>query len=163
MPSPDLSIPGVAQNLSEKTPVVGSFAYADITGAAAMTMQFREAIPHTRGPQDISLFRQTAPSVVLILAKDALGSGSLLQDNVILTNFHVVDHNGVVTVVFKPADPGGRPTEDEVVKADVVKIDVQRDLAFNPAAVAPEPHRYSATDFFAKHRSRCGRSCYWAS
>ena len=41
----------------------------------------------------------------------------------------MVDHNREVTIVFKPADPSGKPTEDEVVKADVVKIDVQRDLA----------------------------------
>ena len=92
-------------------------------------MQFRDAVPHTRGPQDITLFREDAPSVVLIRTNDFFGSGSLLQDNLILTNFHVVDHNREVTVVFKPADPSGRPTADEVVKADVVKIDVQRDLA----------------------------------
>jgi Trypsin-like peptidase domain len=95
----------------------------------ALATQFKEAIPHTRGPQDISLFREAAPSVVLILAKDTLGSGSLLQDNVILTNFHVVKENGEVAIVFKPAAPNGKATEDEVVIADVVKIDVQRDLA----------------------------------
>jgi hypothetical protein len=67
--------------------------------------------------------------VVLILVKDALGSGALLQDNIILTNFHVVDHNREVTVVFKPTDPSGKPTQDEVVKGDVIKIDGQRDLA----------------------------------
>jgi S1-C subfamily serine protease len=54
----------------------------------------------------------------------------LLQDNVILTNLHVIDHNREVTIVFKPTDPSGKPTEDEVVKGDVVKIDVLRDLAF---------------------------------
>jgi S1-C subfamily serine protease len=75
------------------------------------------------------LFREAAPSVVLILTKDGSGSGSLLQDNVILTNLHVVDKNQDVTVVFKPAAPNGKATEDEVVVADVVKIDVQRDLA----------------------------------
>lgn len=86
-------------------------------------------MPRTRGAQDVSLFRQTAPSVVLILVKDGLGSGSLLQNNVILTNFHVVDHSREVALVFKPTDPSGKPTQDEVVKGDVVKIDVQRDLA----------------------------------
>ena len=67
--------------------------------------------------------------MVLILAKDALGSGSLLQNNIILTNLHVVDRNREVTVVFKPADPLGKPTLDEIVKGDVIKIDRQRDLA----------------------------------
>src|SRR5271169_706998 len=129
IPSPEPSIPGVAQKSSVSTPAVNSSAYADFNSAEALTMQFKEAIPHTRGPQDISVFREDAPSVVLILAKDVSGSGSLLQDNVILTNFHVVDNNREVTIVFKPLDPSGKPTKDEVVEADVVKVDVARDLA----------------------------------
>ena len=67
--------------------------------------------------------------MVLILTKDGLGSGSLLQDNVILTNFHVVKEHGEVAIVFKPTAPNGKATDDEVVIADVVKIDLQRDLA----------------------------------
>jgi Trypsin-like peptidase domain len=47
----------------------------------------------------------------------------------ILTNFHMVDHNREVTIIFKPTDPSGKPSKDEVVKADVIKIDVLRDLA----------------------------------
>jgi hypothetical protein len=39
----------------------------------------------------------------------------------------VVKENGEVAIVFKPANPSGKATEDEVV--NVVKIDVQRDLA----------------------------------
>ena len=53
----------------------------------------------------------------------------MLQDNVILTSLHVVDHNREVRVVFKPVDPSGRANTDEVVPGDVVKVDVQRDLA----------------------------------
>ena len=107
-----------------------------------MATQYNEAIPHTRGPQDISLFRETAPSVVRILAKDALGSGSLLQNNEILTNLHVVEKNREVTVVFKPADPNGKAIADEVVKADVVKIDVLRDLALlRPRSLPSRPVR----------------------
>ena len=100
-----------------------------IAAEEALATQFKEAIPHTRGPQDISLFREAAPSVVLIVAKDKLGSGSLLQDNVILTNLHVVKENQEVAIIFKPMNPNGKATADEVVIADVIKIDVQRDLA----------------------------------
>jgi S1-C subfamily serine protease len=67
--------------------------------------------------------------VVLILTKDASGSGSLLQGNDILTGFHVVDHNPEARVVFKPADPSGKANAGEVVTGDVVKVDIQRDLA----------------------------------
>jgi Trypsin-like peptidase domain len=132
---PNLEIPksGVAQPFPADAAVPSGAAdarlFSTIAAEEALATQFKEAIPHTRGPQDISLFREAAPSVVLILAKGALGSGSLLHDNEILTNLHVVDNNREVTVVFKPADPNGKATADEVVKADVVKIDVQRDLA----------------------------------
>ena len=129
IPRADVSIPGVFQKSSIPTPEINSAGLADLSGAEALTMQFKDAVPHTRGARDISLFRQIAPSVVLILIKDKFGSGSLLQNNVILTNFHVVDHSREVTLVFKPTDPGGKPTQDEVVKGDVVKVDVQRDLA----------------------------------
>jgi S1-C subfamily serine protease len=129
IPKSELSIPGVVQKSSIDAPKISSATYADLSGAEALTMQFKDAVAHTRGPQDVSLFRRAAPAVVLILVKEGLGSGSLLQGNVILTNFHVVDHNREVTVVFKPTDPSGKATQDEVVKGDVVKVDVQRDLA----------------------------------
>ena len=129
MPAPELSTPGVEQKSSLAVPPISSTAFNGLRHAEALTMRFGDAVPRTRGAQDIALFRDDAPSVVLIMTKAALGSGSLLADNVILTNFHVIDHNRVVTVVFKPVDPSGKPTDDEVVKADIVKIDVQRDLA----------------------------------
>ncbi len=130
IPRPDLAAPGVSQKSSTRFPTVTSSAYADFSSAKARSTQFKEqVVSRTRGPQDISLFHRAAPSVVLILVKDALGSGSLLADNIILTNLHVVEHNREVTVVFKPADPGGKPSQDEIVKGDVIKIDAQRDLA----------------------------------
>jgi S1-C subfamily serine protease len=129
LPGADISIPGVVEKSSIAAPEINSAAIADLSGAEALTMQFKDAVPRTRGLQDISLFRQISPSVVLILVKSGLGSGSLLQNKLILTNFHVVDHSREVTLVFKPKDPSGKPTQDEVVKGDVVKIDVQRDLA----------------------------------
>jgi hypothetical protein len=96
---PTLEIPksGVAQAFPADAAVPSGAAdarlFSTIAAEEALATQFKEAIPHTRGPQDISLFREAAPSVVLIVAKDKLGSGSLLQDNVILTNLHVVKEN----------------------------------------------------------------------
>jgi S1-C subfamily serine protease len=127
--SAELAIPGVVQKSPIGAPTIDASAYADLNTAEALATKFEDAIPHTRGAQDAALFRQVAPSVVLILTKDALGSGSLLQDDAILTSLHVVDHNLEVRVVFKPADPSGRANTDEVVPGDVVKVDVQRDLA----------------------------------
>jgi S1-C subfamily serine protease len=128
-PSPELALPGVAQTSPIGAPTIDPSAYANLSAAEALATTFKDAIPHTRSAQDQVLFRQAAPSVVLILTKDASGSGSLLQGNVILTGLHVVDHNREVTVVFKPANPNGKANADEVVTGDVVKVDVQRDLA----------------------------------
>lgn len=97
-------------------------------GMAVLT-QFKDIIPRTRGPQDVSLFRNAAPSVVLIQTTQSIGSGSILKNNMILTSLHVVGTEQHVTIIFKPADPSGRLQNDEVSRADVIKIDRQRDLA----------------------------------
>jgi S1-C subfamily serine protease len=106
---------------------------APLTGRA-LTSLFKDSVPRTRGAQDISLFRNDAPSVVLILTTDGLGSGSLLKTCLsgcvnILRNHHVVGNERRVRVVFKPSDPSGKPKDEEVVQADVIKLDVRRDLA----------------------------------
>ena len=150
MPSAELSIPGAAQKSPLPVPAVGSTAFTGLRRAEALTMRFEDSVPRTRGAQDISLFRDDAPSVVLIMTKEALGSGSLLQDNVILTNFHVIDHKKEVTVVFKPSDPSGKPARDEVTEGEVIKVDVQRDLALvRPRSLpnrTPRPLQISSTD-----------------
>ena len=110
--------------------------------AEALLTQFKDDVPRGRGPRDISLFRETAPSVVLIKTKDGLGTGSLLKDNTILTSLHVVDGQGQITVVFKPSDPRGTLRGDEVSSADVIKADRQRDLALlRPQSLPSHPIR----------------------
>ena len=92
--------------------------------------QFKDAIPHTRSAQDVALFRQVSPSVVLILTKDASGSGSLLARQrsslLVFTWSIIIERLGSFS---NPLDANGRANADEVVTGDVVKVDVQRDLA----------------------------------
>jgi S1-C subfamily serine protease len=129
----DMMPPSDAPNIDElSAPLIGQ----------GLVSLFNDTVPRTRGAQDISLFRSVAPSVVLIWTKDgAFGSGSLLKDNTILTNRHVVGGEREVTVVFKPSDPSGRAKNDEVVQADVIKLDGQRDLALlRPASFHPVVH-----------------------
>ena len=138
LPSSELAVPGTAQKSPISAPAIDASAYANLSTAEALATQYTDVIPHTRSAQDVALFRQVSPSVVLILSKDASGSGSLLQGNDILTSFHVVDHNREVRVVFKPADSNGKANADEVVTGDVVKVDVQRDLALIRPHSAPK-------------------------
>src|SRR4051812_19407840 len=49
-----------------------------------------------RGAQEIAIYRQASPAVVLIKTKEGFGSGILLQNGTILTNRHVVEGVGVV-------------------------------------------------------------------
>jgi len=123
--APDNLVPGEAQPAPADE--IASPNAADVktsspiwAGASLLT-QFKDIVPQTRGPRDVSLFRDAAPSVVLIQTKDSIGSGSLLKDNIILTSLHVVGTERQVTVVFKPSDPSGKLKDDEVSRADVIK------------------------------------------
>jgi S1-C subfamily serine protease len=85
---------------------------------------------NTRGPKDITLYRNVSPAIVLVVTKNGgIGSGSYLGDGKILTNWHVVESFKTVGVVFKPAKEGARPDRDAVLRADVVLTDPTRDLA----------------------------------
>jgi S1-C subfamily serine protease len=83
-----------------------------------------------RGPVAVSVYEKAGPSVVLVLNGDTMGSGSLVdQAGRIITNYHVVDGSDRVGVVFRPADPGAAPDEDEMIEAQVIAVDRGRDLA----------------------------------
>jgi S1-C subfamily serine protease len=139
--------PGVAEGIPNDVlppsdaPSVDELS-ASLIGQALGTL-FKDSVPHTRGAKDILLFKKVAPSVVWIRTKDSLGSGTLLSNNTILTNRHVVGNERQVIVVFKPSDPSGKPKDDEVVQADVIKLDSQRDLALlRPASSISSSIRY---------------------
>src|ERR1700730_2198066 len=106
--APENLTPGAAQPAPADTMASTDVRVSSpIWAGASLLTQFKEVVPHTRGPRDVSLFRDAAPSVVLIQTNDGIGSGSLLKDNTILTNLHVVGTERQVTVVFKPSDPSG--------------------------------------------------------
>jgi hypothetical protein len=76
IPSGELSIPGVAQKSTIGAPIIDSSAYATaLSKAEALATQFKEAIPHTRSALDVPLFRQVAPSVVLVRTNFRVGRG----------------------------------------------------------------------------------------
>ncbi len=152
LPTLERQQPGVAEGIPNDVlppsdaPSVDELS-APLIGQALVSL-FKDSVPRTRGAPDISLFRNNSPAVVLILTTDGLGSGTLLKNNTILTNRHVVGNEHQVTVVFKPSDPSGKPKNDEVVQADVIKLDSQRDLALlRPASIpSRRPLDISAED-----------------
>jgi S1-C subfamily serine protease len=83
----------------------------------------------TRAENDVELFRKAAPGVVLVLTKNSLGSGAIL-DNAgrIITNAHVIGGAQEVWVALKPKD-GSELSKDLVFKAVIEKVDDVADLA----------------------------------
>jgi S1-C subfamily serine protease len=97
-----------------------------------------EVLPQTRSAKDAQVYRTVSPSVVMIVTKSALGSGSLIGSaGEVLTNFHVVKGHSDVGVVFKPATEGKRPTKDDVLVGHVIRYDEIADLALVKVANPP--------------------------
>ena len=138
--------PGEARSLpSDVVPLLDN-SEADIgstiAAGSAFMREYKSNVRSTRNPRDIAVYREVAPAVVLVVVKDGFGSGSLLEDKTILTNWHVVRGNRQVDVIFKPADPFKVPSQDDLVAAQVIKTDPLRDLALlRPKAV---PSRQSS-------------------
>jgi S1-C subfamily serine protease len=97
-----------------------------------------EASSQSRSAKDVDLYRTVSPSVVLIVTKTGLGSGSLISAfGDVLTNFHVVRGYSDVGVVFKPTVEGKRPTNDDVLSGHVTRYDEIADLALVKVASSP--------------------------
>jgi S1-C subfamily serine protease len=113
--------------------------------AKALDRAAADATRNRRGGAEVALFRNVAPSVVLLLNPDSLGSGSVIAaDGQILTNWHVVGDQGDVAVYFQPA-PGVPLKEAKFIIAEVVRVDQVADLALLqlreqlPATAKPIP------------------------
>lgn len=92
----------------------------------------------SRSAKDAQIYRAISPSVVLVVNKESLGSGSLLSAaGEVLTNYHVVKGYSNVAVVFKPAFEGAEPTRDDIKVGQVLKYDEIADLALIKVSQVP--------------------------
>ena len=83
-----------------------------------------------RGASGAGIYEELAPSVVLIITNDGIGTGSFIgPDNLIITNWHVVQSNQFVKVAFMPKGLGAKFSEAEVAIARVISLKKQKDLA----------------------------------
>jgi S1-C subfamily serine protease len=112
----------------------------------------------TRGAQEIAIFRQAAPAVVLLKSKESSGSGVVLQNGLVLTNRHVVEGIGAVQIVFKPSDVSQDRQSMEARVGKVRFVDPRRDLA----VVAPEslPPNYKFLKIAARDDYEVGADVY---
>jgi S1-C subfamily serine protease len=128
-----LPVPGEAKALSNSdTPAIDSLSAdigSTIAAGSVFLKEYKTNARILRGARNQQIFRNAAPAVVIVVTDDGLGSGSLLDNGMILTNWHVVKGNKQVNVLFKPSDPNGKPSSQDIVAADVIKVDRIRDLA----------------------------------
>jgi S1-C subfamily serine protease len=90
-----------------------------------------------RGAHEVELFKKISPSVVYIQTTDAIGTGSVISDGLILTNYHVVGDAAFVGILYKPVF-GDAPERTNMVAARVIKVDQMRDLALlKPTSIPP--------------------------
>ncbi len=149
----EMPIPGAPQAI--KDPAVSSFDSMMPDGLSekkvfqSLTGIKPSPITRTRGAKEAGIFRKAAPSVVLVATNNGFGSGSFLGENLILTNWHVVEGYKQVGILFKPED--GDNAEAEVIRADVIRHDEIKDLALLRAISSPEdakPLEISEEDSF---------------
>jgi len=130
---PQIPKPGHTQKFPATELGSSEFSAGQVDGATAGRVLARLSNAdslETRGAKEVDIYRRVAPSVVLIITKSGMGSGSIVNDKgLILTNWHVIEGYSHVGVVLKPASEGAEISEDHVVRAKVLRYDQVADLA----------------------------------
>jgi S1-C subfamily serine protease len=96
----------------------------------------------TRGAKEAALYRAVSPAVVLVVSDKGLGSGSVIADGNVLTNFHVIAGAKEVAIAFKPLREGDKPKPADLVPVRIIKVDQVADLAmleFEPGLHSVKP------------------------
>lgn len=112
-------------------------------GAKAIANTKPETLPQGSGGAQI--YQSYSRSVVLVITKNGIGSGVLIDGTgKIVTNWHVTASNQDVRVVFKPGTENESLSKNDLIPAQVLKVDQVADLALIrvdriPAGVKPLP------------------------
>jgi len=101
-----------------------------------------DRVARRRGAQEIAIYRQAAPAVVLLKTAKASGSGVVLQGGVIVTNRHVVEGVGRVHIFFKPNDLNQDLQSMDSRVGRVTAVDPRRDLALIKPESLPANYKF---------------------
>lgn len=114
-----------ASRLAAKYDWVGLLPRPIIAAIAASTC-FSERL---WGAKEIRVYANVSPAVVLVVTEKGFGSGSVLsEEGLVLTNWHVIDGQSSLGVIFKPA-VGDKIDLRALHTATLVKVDPNKDLA----------------------------------
>lgn len=112
----------------------------------------------TRGVNEIRVYKQAAPAVVLVLTQYGIGSGPIFDRKArVLTNWHVIKDNKQAIVIFKPKGKL-EITEDLAYVARVIKIDQLVDLAL--LEIENPPPKYHSLNFGDISRVKVGQDVH---
>jgi S1-C subfamily serine protease len=141
------AIPEFGEAATAKAPAIGGLKSAgrSVNGVPAARLErslraVRSAAeaPPLRGQLEQALFAKYSRSVVLIVTPTSLGSGTIIdRDGTILTNWHVVQGQKTVGVIFKPLSASASVKESDAIQARVLRVDQIADLALIKVASAP--------------------------
>src|ERR1700737_3225416 len=116
---PDFTVPLPGQPAAFPTGVTATVDSLDtdvgstVPAGSAFLKEYTSNVG-TRGARDISVYRDAAPAVVLVVTNDGFGSGSLLDNRTILTSLHVVKGYRQVNVIFNAdSDEAGHAFQSE--------------------------------------------------
>lgn len=88
-------------------------------------------ISNSRGDKEANIIiPKLESSTVIIEVEESIGAGVIINNEKnILTNYHVIEENEKeVYIAFKPK-LGNKPSKNNYYKVDVIKVDMNRDLA----------------------------------
>lgn len=141
------TIPEFGEASTAKAPAVGGLKNAgrSVNGVPAAKLerslravQSATEAPPLRGQLEQALFAKYSRSVVLIVTPTSLGSGTIIdRDGTILTNWHVVEGQKTVGVIFKPVFSTDRVRERDAIQARVLRVDQIADLALIKVSSVP--------------------------
>ena len=116
----------------------GIIAHGALTGpATAKALSNVKPDRQQRGGKE--MYKKFAPSVVLIVTQDGLGSGFLANESGdIVTNWHVVKGYDKVAVIFKPSGSNSKLQKSDARLGVVAKVDEVRDLALIKVTDVPK-------------------------
>ena len=143
---PKMVVPPVAGTPGPAPDVLSKFPYPLSTDGISIknALDILNRIPtterRTRGARDVAIFKTFSSSVVLVHNDDGIGSGIVIADSLILTNWHVVGDHKQIGVTYKRSSDA---SQLYVSVADVIRIDQVRDLALlrviDPPSNPPKP------------------------
>lgn len=98
-----------------------------------------------RGAKEANLYASIVSSVVLVIGEDGIGAGAIItKAGHVITNMHVVGNTNKVKVAFVPRNSSDKPKKEDIVTAEVIKVNEIKDLALlkiqnMPSYVSPIP------------------------